>query len=205
MTIFSYASHVTHELDASRSSQTITAIPRNEDVLCGRGKTCFFHGGNDHFRMLIAQNVELYKAAPTKKVKMQVVALVVDTVITKGGRFLTQDKDGNWIDGGRKQGKKKTGHAMRDALRGRVKCIAQMREKNSLMSRALCDDSSHSSSSINSIEEFDYDWINEMESRDRSSFEPSLNWRHTKIDKDIASTLLSFFIAEEFGDQNQYR
>jgi len=33
------------------------------------------------------------------------------------------DDQGGWIDGGKKMGKKKTGYALRDAVRGRVKCI----------------------------------------------------------------------------------
>lgn len=33
------------------------------------------------------------------------------------------DDEEGWIDGGRKMGKKKTGYALRDAVRGRVKCI----------------------------------------------------------------------------------
>jgi len=78
--------------------------------------------------MLIAEHANSYKMAPTKKGKMQVIALVVHIVIAGGGRFLVQNNDGTWVDGGIKQGKRKTGHAFRDSLRGRVKCITEMRE-----------------------------------------------------------------------------
>jgi hypothetical protein len=76
----------TPQLELGLSVETITSnsmkieIPRNTDVLCGRGKMRFHHEGNDSFRMLIAEHSETYKMAPTKKLKMQVVELVVDVV-----------------------------------------------------------------------------------------------------------------------------
>jgi len=102
--------------------------PKSTDVLCGRGKVCFDHKGNDKFRELIAKYANPYQKATTKKAKMQVIMNVVNVVISNEGRFLMKNKeevDQPWIDGGIKQGKKKTGHALRDALRGRVKCITK--------------------------------------------------------------------------------
>jgi len=102
--------------------------PRSIDVLCGRGKICFDHKGNDGFRELIAKYADPYRTSSTKKAKMQVIMNVVNIVTAKGGRFLVKNKeevDQPWVDGGIKQGKKKTGHALRDALRGRVKCITK--------------------------------------------------------------------------------
>lgn len=197
------------ELKASSNEKAMDVdVPGAADVLCGRGKMCFHHEGNDSFRMLIAEHVDTYKMAPTKKLKMQVVACVVDIVIARGGRFMIQNVDGSWLDGGRKQGKKKTGHAMRDALRGRVKCITQMRENNALALQNFNDDSSHSSSSLHSSEEFDLDscdWLNEMESMNPSNFEPSKDWMHSKVDNEIANDLLSFFIAEELRKPDECR
>ena len=193
---------------ASNITAMSTSIPRAVDVLCGRGKMCFHHEGNDSFRMLIAEHVDTYKLAPTKKLKMQVVARVVDIVVSRGGRFMIQNKDGSWVDGGEKQGKKKTGHAMRDALRGRVKCITQMRESNALAVGNFNEDSSHSSCSLHSSEEFDLDssdWLNKMESMNPSNFEPSKDWMHSKVDNEIANDLLSFFIAEELRHSGECR
>lgn len=129
------------------------------DVLCGRGSMCFGHIGNHRFRMLIAEYAETYQMASTKKLKMQAVLLIVDIVIARGGRFLVKknSSDANgiitttttttcyWVDGGRRQGKKKTGHAFRDALRGRVKCIARMRAENA-QHVAMLNDGADSSS-----------------------------------------------------------
>jgi hypothetical protein len=79
--------------------------------------------------MLIAEYADMYEMALTKKTKMRVVMMIVDIVIARGGRFLINNNNGTWSDGGRKHGKKKTGCAFCDALRGRVKCISQMRER----------------------------------------------------------------------------
>lgn len=118
--------------------------PRTIDVLCGRGKTCFEHRGNDNFRNIIARHIDIYSKASTKKAKMQVVVGVVEMIIAGGGRFLVRKHsyDGDksqsyWVDGGRKQGKKKVGHALRDALRGRVKCISKLRVENNLTNKKV--------------------------------------------------------------------
>jgi hypothetical protein len=95
--------------------------PCKHDVLCGKSKYCFRHPGNQTFRKLIAENVTAYKMAPKKKSKMHVVITVADTVSFRGGRFLAQDSQGCWKDGGISLGKKKVGNAFRDAQRGRLR------------------------------------------------------------------------------------
>jgi hypothetical protein len=95
-------------------------IPCEHDVLCGRGKNCYCHSGNQIFRKLIAENLEAYTLALTKKLKMQTVMRIVDTVIASGGRFLMQDDQGYWKNGGMALGKKKAGNTLRDAQRGRI-------------------------------------------------------------------------------------
>jgi exo-beta-1,3-glucanase (GH17 family) len=60
----------------------------------------------------------------TKALKMQVIELVVDVVVARGGRFLLiQMTEGTWVDGGQKQGKAEPGHAMRDTFRRKAICI----------------------------------------------------------------------------------
>lgn len=173
--------------------------PRGVDVLCGRGRMCFHHEGNDKFRMLIAEHSDTYKMAPTKKAKMQVVMLIVDIIVARGGRFLTNNKDGTWADGGRKQGKKKTGHAFRDALRGRVKCITQMREQNAQSAMLSADDSSNSASFGSTSDEFDLEVSDDFDPTPigpNCSVETSSEWKSSNIDSDTANDLLSFFHAE---------
>jgi hypothetical protein len=108
----------------TRSEQRMIVTPSENDVLCGRGKYSFHHNGNKQFRVLIAEHVENYRMAGTKKLKMGVVSMVVDTVLSRGGHFLIQDAQGFWRDGGKNHGKKKTGNALRDAQRGRIKCLS---------------------------------------------------------------------------------
>lgn len=181
--------------------------PTSVDILCGRGKACFRHQGNNSFRMLIAEYADMYEMALTKKTKMRVVMMIVDIVIARGGRFLINNNDGTWVDGGRKQGKKKTGHAFRDALRGRVKCITQMRAQLSITNAALnVDDSSLQSSLSTSIDEFDdfeglvNDFFDPAPIAPEFSIEPSKEWmRGSNIDSDTANDLLDFFMtAEQF-------
>jgi hypothetical protein len=95
-------------------------VPFDHDVLCGRGKHCYYHAGNQTFRNLVAENLAYYTLALTKKLKMQIVITIVDTVIACGGRFLMQDSQGYWKNGGKALGKKKAGNTLRDAQRGRI-------------------------------------------------------------------------------------
>ena len=90
------------ELQRAATTTLYTTIdnPKTVDVLCGRGKMCFRHEGNGCFRMLIAEYTDIYKMAPKKKDKTHVIALVVEIVIARGGRFLLiQSKDCTWFDG----------------------------------------------------------------------------------------------------------
>jgi hypothetical protein len=155
----------------------IVKKPTVEDVLCGRGKICFEHPGNKTFRLLIAGHANTYQMAPpTKKMKMQVVMLIVDIVTARGGRFLTKYMENHykdntmlWAEGGRKQGRKKAGHAFCDALRGRVKCMTQIMSSQqqsniaqnitasstsstNLLQKSQDDHDSESSSSSSSLE-----------------------------------------------------
>lgn len=192
-------------VEVQSSDDTIVYKPKPVDVLCGRGKMCFHHDGNDRFRMLIAEHADTYKQAPTKKAKMQVVMLIVDIVIARGGRFLIRTKEGSWVDGGRKQGKKKTGHAFRDALRGRVKCITQMRESNAFINARSDDsDASFYSESSSDVDLDNSDYLNPLATFPPNYIphpvEPSDDWTNVKVDKDVASDLLNFFIAEQLEE-----
>ena len=181
------------------TSHIVVDGPKTVDVLCGRGKMCFRHEGNNIFRMLIAEHADTYKMASYKSLKMHVVVLIVEIVVASGGRFLVQNNAGTcWVDGGREQGKKKTGSALRDALRGRVKYITEMRKVNAQALRNESDNSSHSSAYDDRSEEFD---LNNRDSLDTSMhpsmLEPSKDWMNIKVEKETANFLLKFFLAEQ--------
>ena len=186
--------------DATISHMTV-GNPKRVDVLCGRGKMCLRHEGNHIFRMLIAEHADTYKMSSTKTARMDVVALVVDIVIARGGRFLVPYNFGTWLDGGRKLGKKKAGYALRDALRGRIKCITEMREVNAQVLRNTSNDSSHSSAYDRS-EEFDLNtsyWL-DISRMNLSMLEPSNDLIHIKVEKEIEKDLLKLFIAEQLEE-----
>jgi hypothetical protein len=105
----------------SSKENALTIVPCESDVLSGKSKFCFRHSGNQTFRVLIAENVKAYKMAPTKKLKMHFVIAIAEAIRFRGGRFLFQDSQGCWKDGGITLGKKKVGNAFRDAQRGRLR------------------------------------------------------------------------------------
>lgn len=212
--------------------QHLIMKPKPNDVLCGRGKTCFEHEGNDAFRKVVARHVDAYNMAPTKKAKMQVVVRVVDIVISQGGRFLVRHRGGGsphycWMDGGCKQGKKKAGHALRDALRGRVKCVEKLRRESNasptMLPKPTLDYSTSgeftSDSSLDSQDDNDaffYECLDSLNSDEfrlkcddlkfdneensmelESSLEPEKEWRKSKLQSEMAHDLLDFFHGEQ--------
>jgi hypothetical protein len=191
--------------DATTTLYMTIDNPKTVDVLCGRGKMCFRHEGNGCFRMLIAKHADTYKMAPNKRGKTHLVALVVDIIIARGGRFLIQNKDCTWFDAGREQGKKKTGQSFQDAMRGRVKYFSAMRELNAQALQNDSDDSSHSSA-YDKSEEFDLnnsDWraISRM-NLDISRMNPSINARALRNVSDDSSHSSAYDRSEEFDLNN---
>lgn len=185
--------------------------PEPVDVLCGRGRTCFSHIGNDKYRLLISKHVESYQSAPTKKAKMNVIHEIVDIVITRGGRFLVRDQGGgNWTDGGIKQGKKKTGHALRDALRGRVKYTLGNINKNtssaidnldSIESDPNSPAKNGEDSTIDDLLSYIGKQNGEIKNNDddanvSAKLEPEKDWRNSILDRELATEVLDFFIED---------
>jgi hypothetical protein len=90
--------------DDTEMSSTI--IPTNKDVLCGRGKTNFFHEGNAKFRQAVGAYLEDYIEAQNRSQKSAIVKEIADCVLQQGGRFLKLRK-GEWYDGGVKTAREK--------------------------------------------------------------------------------------------------
>lgn len=170
---------------------SVISEPEEADVLCGRGENSFRHFGNYQFRQLIVQHANSYKMAVTKKDKTQVVMLVADTIIARGGRFLVRSDDGKtWVDGGRKQGKIKAGHAFRDALRGRVKSLAQSMRKDTPPS----DNEVASSATLSEATGDDFPRKGTAHRNllpTNSAFEPSKDWKTARLDSQMATDLLT--------------
>jgi hypothetical protein len=95
---------------------------RARDIVCGRGKGCWNHPGNQMFQTIIHASVERYSGAKSKNEKSLVVASIVEGLCKSGGRFVKEDKTtGRWYDIGQTQAHDKTGHAIRDYIMNRSK------------------------------------------------------------------------------------
>lgn len=99
---------------------------KNEDVLFGRGKVFFFHPGNVYFRRLCADQLERYRSASSRLVKVSVVQEIINSIQGTGGRFLKRNSSGEWLETTPETAKEKTGHTLRDALGNRNKGILRM-------------------------------------------------------------------------------
>jgi hypothetical protein len=91
----------------------------NHDVICGRGKVCFNHPGNQKLRELVASSLKIYSQAACKVEKSIIVSNIVD-VIRRGspnGGFVKQDPSGHyWLEVGDRLAREKVGQTLRDAL-----------------------------------------------------------------------------------------
>jgi len=204
--------------EGSHIGLAVVKTPKPADVLCGRGKMALDHIGNDCFRVLISRAVNAYQAAPTKKSKTHVIHKIVDTVHARGGRFLIH-KNGQWIDGGVEQGKRKTGYALRDAARGRVKCIFEPapiakfeNQEPSIQTDNMRDgwstlDPDFPSVVNNAIPEQPLSFMSPqpflaksddfLPRRVKIEAEPERDWRNSKLDKGLADDLVDFFVDEK--------
>jgi hypothetical protein len=63
------------------------------DVICGRGKKCFKHAGNENFRKILQENLKSYALAQTKTEKTFIIHELINTVheMTPRGRFVKHD------------------------------------------------------------------------------------------------------------------
>jgi hypothetical protein len=71
-------------------------------VICGRGKRCYTHIGNERFRQRVATMLDEYSRAKSKLDKSGVLASVVDQVraLSPKGGFVKQDENGRWFEVG---------------------------------------------------------------------------------------------------------
>ena len=113
--------------DASQSNN-MTPLPANfepgpDDVICGRGKKCYNHIGNERFRLRVLNYLEEYSVAKSKLEKSGVLSKVVDAVRQQSpdGGFVKQDEKGNWHEVGDFLAREKTSQSFRDALHDRYK------------------------------------------------------------------------------------
>lgn len=97
--------------------------PGPDDVICGRGKKCYQHVGNERFRKRVLTHLDEYSNAKSKLDKSSVLSKVVEEVRQNSpdGGFVKQDANGVWHEVGDFLAREKTSQTFRDALHDRYK------------------------------------------------------------------------------------
>lgn len=98
----------------SEESCECANIPRDVDVLCGRGGLINKHPGNIVYRKVVDYNKPFYHSVH-KKHRILVSQSIVQSILNFGGRFLIMGSKGkSWIEIGYKKAVQKTSQALRE-------------------------------------------------------------------------------------------
>jgi hypothetical protein len=100
----------------SSSSSARIMIPSRGDVLFGRGKPFREHIGNLRLFNLLDENLDIYESRSLKE-KSAVIAEMVTSIHSEGGRFLIKQDGLCWMEVDDKQAREKVSHAFRTRLR----------------------------------------------------------------------------------------
>lgn len=82
---------VTASVPAAQDTSAPSASYTHLDVLCGRGGVINRHYGNVVYRQVVEHNKEIYRNVP-KRHRMLVSQSIVQTIMNRGGRFLSSQK-----------------------------------------------------------------------------------------------------------------
>lgn len=116
--------------------------PTVDDVICGRGKKCYNHIGNERFRRRVLTMLDEYSNAKSKLDKSGVLSRVMSDVrrASPGGGFVKQDESGQWFEVGDFLAREKTSQAFRDALHERYKSSNISKKKRRQQGQAKASD-----------------------------------------------------------------
>jgi hypothetical protein len=107
----------------------------DDDVYCGRGTQCYNHIGNQRFRSIIKQNLELYFNSPTRYDKSAIIDEIIHIVENKcfphgGLGFVKKDtKTGQYYQLSHYLAREKTSQAFCDAMQDETKAKQQSLSK----------------------------------------------------------------------------
>ena len=95
-------------------------VPKQNDILLGRGKFAMTWHGNVFFRELVLDSKERYDKGDNK-VKKEIAQSILNEInaLSPPGRFLKQMKS-EWIEVGRDVAIKKTRQALRENIKGLI-------------------------------------------------------------------------------------
>lgn len=126
--------------------------PGNYDVVCGRGKNCFNHVGNKHFRQMISSESYLsrYYNTKTKFEKSTIIHEIIEAIHdlcshTKSGFVKYDFRTQRYYVVSPDQEREKVGQALRDALSAYKKSKNTKKKKDVYISRSYNAPSSSSS------------------------------------------------------------
>eukprot|EP00977_Amphora_coffeiformis_P026882 scaffold31414_cov183-Amphora_coffeaeformis.AAC.1 len=98
--------------------------PQQFDVLCGRGRKCYFHTGNEYFRQVVVSMIPNYNSATSKIEKGYILSVIVQKIRDRAGigGFIKKDNtNGQWYEVGDFLAREKVSQAFRDALSDKYK------------------------------------------------------------------------------------
>ena len=93
-------------------------IPESCDVLCGKGKVCSEHKGNQIFKEVVDRQATRYLKASKREKSVIVQEVIREITVSHGARFLKKGYDPDkcepfWYDAGKRAAREKIGHALR--------------------------------------------------------------------------------------------
>lgn len=107
--------------------------PSHTDVICGKGKACYTHPGNQTFRMLVEINLPRYTSSSRMEKSRVVIEItqIIRSNATNGGGFVKMDQaTGLWVEVGDVAAREKVAQTIRElALKSDPKKEAQKQLK----------------------------------------------------------------------------
>lgn len=102
-----------HNEDFRLSQPGTWVVPKDADVILGRGTAPFHHSGNSAMRRLVQEYVPAYRTAEFKSTKTYIVSEIYARLRRQGRRFIQTASDGECTVTSHKRAKAKIAHAMR--------------------------------------------------------------------------------------------
>jgi hypothetical protein len=115
-------------------------VPGDNDVICGRGRECFNHNGNERFRRIVYGYLDQYSKSISKMEKSYILSDIVAKIrksSPNGGAFVKKCPESKqYYDVGCFLAREKTSQAFRDALHDKYKSSNSAKKKRRQASQA---------------------------------------------------------------------
>jgi hypothetical protein len=126
-------------------------VPGDSDVICGRGRKCFNHSGNERFRVIVSGYLDKYSTATSKLEKSYMLSDIVAQVrkCSPNGGFVKKcPETKRFYEVGCFLAREKTSQAFRDALHDQYKSSNSAKKKRRQVSQASKLQKAYSASNI---------------------------------------------------------